>query len=169
MIAIKDLRSTLIDKIDEDGKNLTRLTFYLMNHFPITLKNKYAEILLKIMNNPTSKKLFDMYGITPPFSSFSPSSLLSPPPPPVPIGLVNAPKLKERLSSDNAALAPNLENFTQMYQQMAAGLLNISLDRLIPPGHPLYSKEHSVRLLKDEKEKILKENLELKKKLENKK
>jgi hypothetical protein len=52
---------------------------------------------------------------------------------------------------------------------MAASLLNMSLDRLIPPGHPLYSKENSVRLLKDEKEKILKENLELKKKLENKK
>jgi hypothetical protein len=33
----------------------------------------------------------------------------------------------------------------------------------------LYSKENSIVLLKDEKEKILKENLELKKKLENKK
>jgi hypothetical protein len=33
----------------------------------------------------------------------------------------------------------------------------------------LYSKENSILLLKDEKEKILKENLELKKKLENKK
>ena len=56
-----------------------------------------------------------------------------------------------------------------MYQQMAAGLLNMSMDKLIPPGHPLYSKENSIVLLKDEKEKILKENLELKKKLENKK
>ena len=45
----------------------------------------------------------------------------------------------------------------------------MSLDRLIPPGHPLYSKENSIILLKDEKEKILKENFELKKKLENKK
>jgi hypothetical protein len=33
----------------------------------------------------------------------------------------------------------------------------------------MYSKENSVILLKEEKEKILKENLELKKKLENKK
>ena len=169
MIAIKDLRSTLIDKIDEDGKNLTKLTLCLINHFPITLKNKYAEILLKIMNNPTSKKLFDMYGIATNFSALAPDSIRYPPSANVPIGLVNAPKLKEKLSSDNAALAPTLENFAQMYQQMAAGLLNMSLDRLIPPGHPLYSKENSVRLLKDEKEKILKENLELKKKLENKK
>jgi len=33
----------------------------------------------------------------------------------------------------------------------------------------MYSKENSVTLLKEEKQKILKENLELKKKLENKK
>ena len=140
-----------------------------MNHFSITLKNKYAKILVKIMNNPTSKRLFDMYGITTNFSALAPDSIRYPPSSNIPIGLVNAPKLKEKLSSDNAALTPTLENFVQMYQQMAAGLLNISLDRLIPPGHPLYSKENSVRLLKDEKEKILKENLELKKKLENKK
>ena len=56
-----------------------------------------------------------------------------------------------------------------MYQQMAAGLLNMSLDKLIPPGHPLYTKEKSITILKEEKEKILKENLELKKKLDNKK
>jgi len=140
-----------------------------MNYFLITPKNKYAKILLKIMNNPTSKKLFDMYGVTTNFSALAPDSVRYPPSANVPIGLVNTPKLNERLSSDNAALTPTLENFTQMYQQMAAGLLNMSLDRLIPPGHPLYSKENSIRLLKDEKEKILKENLELKKKLENKK
>ena len=140
-----------------------------MNHFSITLKNKYAKILVKIMNNPTSKRLFDMYGITTNFSTLAPDSIRYPPSSNIPIGLVNAPKLKEKFSSDNAALTPTLENFTQMYQQMAAGLLNMSLDRLIPPGHPLYSKENSIRLLKDEKEKILKENLELKKKLENKK
>ena len=140
-----------------------------MNHFLITLKNKYTKNLLKIMNNPTSKKLFDMYGITTNFSALAPDSIRYPPSANIPIGLMNAPKLNAKLSSDNAALAPTLENFAQMYQQMAAGLLNMSLDRLIPPGHPLYSKENSIRLLKDEKEKILKENLELKKKLENKK
>ena len=140
-----------------------------MNHFPITLKNKYAKILLKIMNNPTSKKLFDMHGITTNFSALAPDSIRYPPNASIPKGLVNTPKLKEKLSADNAALTPNLENFTQMYQQMATDLLNMSLNRLIPPGHPLYTKETSLRLLKDEKEKILKENLELKNKLENKK
>jgi len=156
MIAIRIGDQLKLIRIGEDGKNLTKLTLYLMNHFPITLKNKYAKILVKIMNNPTSKKLFDMYGITTNFSALAPDSIRYPPSANVPIGLVNIPKLKEKLSSDNAALTPTLENFAQMYQQMAAGLLNMSLDRLIPPGHPLYSKENSITLLKEEKKKFLK-------------
>jgi len=116
-----------------------------------------------------SKRFFDIYDFSPDFSTLSPDSIRYPPNASIPKGLVNTPKLKEKISADNAALNPKLENFTQMYQQMAANLLNMSLDKLIPPGHPLYSKENSIRLLKDEKEKILKENLELKKKLENKK
>ncbi len=52
---------------------------------------------------------------------------------------------------------------------MASGLLNMSNDKLIPPGHPMYSKDNSITLLKEENKKILKENLELKKKLESKK
>ena len=116
-----------------------------------------------------TRRLFDVYGLAADFSALVPDSIRYPPNANIPMGLVNTPKLKERLSADNAALTPKLENFAQMYQQMAAGLLNMSLNKLIPPGHPLYSKENSVSLLKDEKEKILKENFELKKKLENKK
>ena len=121
------------------------------------------------MNYFKTKDNFDMFSITTDFSALAPDSIRYPPSASIPIGLINTPKLKEKILTDNAALTPKLENFAQMYQQMAASLLNISLDKLIPPGHPLYSKENSVRLLKDEKEKILKENLELKKKLENKK
>ena len=102
------------------------------------------------------------------FTTLSPDSIRYPPGANIPKGLVNTPKLKERLSKDGAALTPTLENFAQIYQQMAAGLLNMSLDKLIPPGHPLYTKENSITILKEEKEKILKENLELKRKLENK-
>ena len=121
------------------------------------------------MNYNTSKRFFDMYGFPTDFSALAPDSIRYPPGVSIPKGLVNTPKLKEKISVDSAALAPTLENFAQMYQQMAAGLLNMSLDKLIPPGHPLYSKENSIKILKEEKEKILKENLELKKKLENKK
>ena len=116
-----------------------------------------------------AKRHFEKYDIGADFTTLTPDSIRYPPNASIPIGLVNTPKLKEKISTDNAALTPKLENFAQMYQQMAAGLLNMSLDKLIPPGHPLYSKENSIMLLKEEKEKILKENLELKKKLENKK
>ena len=121
------------------------------------------------MDYYTAKRFFDMYDYSTDFSTLTPDSIRYPPNASIPKGLVNTPKLKEKISDDNAALTPKLENFSQMYQQMAANLLNISLDKLIPPGHPLYTKENSISLLKDEKEKILKENLELKKKLENKK
>ena len=121
------------------------------------------------MNYYNSKRFFDMYGFPTDFSSLAPDSIRYPPGASIPKGLVNTPKLKEKISVDNAALTPRLENFAQVYQQMAAGLLNMSLDKLIPPGHPLYSKENSITLLKEEKDKVLKENLELKKKIENKK
>ena len=121
------------------------------------------------MDYYAAKKKIDVYGLPADFSTLAPDSIRYPPGVSIPKGLVNTPKLKEIMSADGAALTPKLENFSQMYQQMAAGLLNMSLDKLIPPGHPLYSKENYVILLKEEKEKILKENLELKKKLEGKK
>ena len=96
-----------------------------------------------------------------------PNSIRYPPGSNIPKGLMNTSKLKEKLTSDNTVLDPKLENFAEMYRQMAASLLNMSVDKLIPPGHPLYSKDHSLTLLKEENEKILKENVELKKKLEN--
>jgi len=55
-----------------------------------------------------------------------------------------------------------------MYHKMAAGLLDMSSNTLIPPGHPIHSRENSVAILKEENKKILKENMELKKKLEEK-
>ena len=120
------------------------------------------------MDYYATKKRNGMYGLPTDFSTLAPDSIRYPPNASIPKGLVNAPKLKQKMSADNIALTPKLENFAQMYQQMAAGLLNMSLNKLIPPGHPMYSKENSITLLKEEKEKICKENLELKKKLENK-
>ena len=55
-----------------------------------------------------------------------------------------------------------------MYQNHAAGLLQSST-KLFPPGHPLYTKQESLITLKDEIEKLKKENLELQNKLKNKK
>ncbi len=124
---------------------------------------------MKNMDYFSAKRHFDKYGFTTDFSTLSPDSIRYPPGVNIPKGLVNTQRLKERLSVDTASLNPKLENFAEMYQQMASNLLNMSVDKLIPPGHPMYSKENSITLLKDENQKILKENLELKKKLEDKK
>ena len=114
------------------------------------------------------KSIFDIYDNTTDFSFLTPDTLRYPPGANLPSGLVNTSKLKRQLSSDNAALSPKLQDFTEMYHKMAAGLLNISSDTLIPPGHPIHSRENSVAILKKENKKILKENMELKKKLEEK-
>ena len=120
------------------------------------------------MNSFMKKSIFDIYDNTTDFSFLTPDTLRYPPGANLPSGLVNTSKLKRQLSADNAALSPKLQDFTEMYHKMAAGLLNISSDTLIPPGHPIYSRENSVAILKEENKKILKENIELKKKLEEK-
>ena len=78
-----------------------------------------------------SKRIFELPNFLTDFSTLTPDSIRYPPNASIPKGLVNTPKLKEKISDDNAALTPKLENFSQMYQQMAANLLNISLDKLI--------------------------------------
>ena len=120
------------------------------------------------MNSFMKKSIFDIYDNTTDFSLLTPDALRYPPGANIPSGLVNTSKLKRQLSADNAALSPKLQDFTEMYHKMAAGLLNISSDTLIPPGHPIHSRENSVAILKEENKKILKENMELKKKLEEK-
>ena len=120
------------------------------------------------MNGFMKKSIFDIYDNATDFSFLTPDALRYPPGANLPSGLVNTSKLKRQLSADNAALSPKLQDFTEMYYKMAAGLLNISSDTLIPPGHPIHSRENSVAILKEENKKILKENIELKKKLEEK-
>ncbi len=115
------------------------------------------------------KRLFNIHDFATDFSNPSHDSIRYPPNANIPSGLVNAPRLNEKLSSDIASLNPKLDDFVQMYQKMAAGLFNMSLDKLIPPGHPMYSNENSITLVKTENEKLLKENFELKKRLEDKK
>ena len=114
------------------------------------------------------KNIFDIYDNITDFSFLTPDTLRYPPGANLPSGLVNTSKLKRQLSADNAALSPKLQDFTEMYHKMAAGLLNMSSNTLIPPGHPIHSRENSVAILKEENKKILKENMELKKKLEEK-
>jgi|TARA_B100000749_G_scaffold251017_1_gene216475 hypothetical protein len=115
------------------------------------------------------KGILDLHSNILDISSLVPDFIRYPPAASIPNALVNKPKLMKKLSSENMAITPMLQDFTEMYQQMAASLFSMSTSKLIPPGHPIYSKESSITLLKEENQKIMKENLELQKQLENKK
>tara|TARA_B100001123_G_C15312640_1_gene1025030 strand:+ start:1097 stop:1435 length:339 start_codon:yes stop_codon:yes gene_type:complete len=84
-----------------------------------------------------------------------------------PTGLNNISQIREKFNNQNASLMPNLEDFNQMFRQYADGLLNTN-QSIFPPGHPLFNKEKSFSLLKEANDKLLKENLELKKQLDAK-
>jgi hypothetical protein len=60
-----------------------------------------------------------------------------------------------------------LQGFQHLYQQHASGLLTMN-SSIIPPGHPLYNRKSSAKGLQAENDILLKENMELKKKLDKK-
>jgi len=111
------------------------------------------------------KHLQDLYGLNP---NISPMALQFPRLPPGlthPMFKIYENPMKEKFSQDIASINQKLQGFQHMYQQYAAGLLSMN-SSIIPPGHPLYSRQNSVETLQTENDKLLKENLELKKKLD---
>ena len=75
--------------------------------------------------------------------------------------------IKEKFVQDASNLDKKLDGFQKLYQQHASGLMTMS-SGIIPPGHPLYSGKNSMETLKAENGKLLKQNMELKKKLDKK-
>ena len=73
--------------------------------------------------------------------------------------------MKEQFLQEASTINQKLEGFQQVYQQYTSGLLSMN-STIIPPGHPLYSKQNSVEILQSKNDKLLKENLNLKKKIE---
>ena len=73
--------------------------------------------------------------------------------------------MKEQFLRQADTINQKLQGFQHLYQQHASGLLNKN-SNIIPPGHPLYTRQNSVETLQTANDKLLKENLELKKKLE---
>ena len=69
--------------------------------------------------------------------------------------------LKEKFFNDNASMNSKLDGFTEMYQKFASGLFEAAYPAT-PPGHPMFSKLASSASLKNENDKLKKENLELK-------
>ena len=74
--------------------------------------------------------------------------------------------MKEKFLRDASLTNKKLEGFQKFYQQYASGLMTSNTNRIVPPGHPLYSEKNSLESLKVENDKLIKQNLQLKKKLE---
>jgi len=76
--------------------------------------------------------------------------------------------LKEKIAEENASINKKLQGFQSAYQRYASGLMTMNPSGIIPPGHPLFSLQNSISILKTDNDKLIKENIELKKKLDEK-
>ncbi|MCE2614937.1 MAG: hypothetical protein LVO36_03440 [Nitrosopumilus sp. (ex Thoosa mismalolli)] len=111
------------------------------------------------------KQLQDLYGMNPNVPHMALQFPRLPPGLSHPMFKIYENPMKEQFSKQASTINQKLQGFQHMYQQYAAGLLTMN-SAIIPPGHPLYTRQNSVETLQAENDKLLKENLELKKKLE---
>ena len=118
------------------------------------------------MDNMVMRHLQDLYGLNPniPHMAFQFPRL--PPGLNHPLSPIHQNQMKSQLTQHDETLNQKLQGFQKLYQQYAAGLIS-SESPIVPPGHPLFSGRNSIQTLKTENEKLIKENLELKKKLDN--
>ncbi len=110
-----------------------------------------------------SKHMMEFFGLFPNSTSnyvrFPPGLRLTP------SGLIRPNQIKEKFATENISINSKLQDFQQIYQKFALGLIEEN-NSIIPPGHPLYTKQHSTTILQSENDKLRKENLELKKQLD---
>ena len=117
------------------------------------------------MDNFAIKHLQDLYGLNPNIPHLALQFPRLPPGLTHPMFKIYENPIKEQFSQEVASISQKLKGFQHMYQQHATGLLSMN-SAIIPPGHPLYSRQNSVETLQATNDKLLKENLELKKKVE---
>lgn len=115
----------------------------------------------------TLSHLRDLYGLNPniPHMAFQFPRL--PPGISHPMFKIFENPLKEQFSKDVDTMNTKLQGFQKMYHEYASGLFKMDSTGITPPGHPLYNRQNSVDTLKGENDKLQKENLELKKQLDD--
>jgi len=117
------------------------------------------------VDNLVIKHLQDLYGLNPNIPHLALQFPRLPPGLTYPMFKIYETPMKKQFSQEVAAINQKLQGFQHMYQQHASGLLSMN-SVIIPPGHPMYSRQNTVETLQTENDKLLKENLNLKKKLE---
>jgi len=112
------------------------------------------------------KHLKDLYGMNPGIPHIAFQFPRLPPRIVHPMQKIFENPLKEKFQQDRSNINKKIEGFQKFYQQYASGLMTMNSNKIVPPGHPLYSETNSVEYLKAENDKLIKQNLELKKKLQ---
>lgn len=118
------------------------------------------------MKDLAIKQLRDLYGLNPNIPHIAFQFPRLPPGLSHPMFKVYENPIKKKFIHNANSLNKKIEGFQHVYQQHASSLMNLNPSGIIPPGHPLFNRQNSVESLKAEKDKLLKENLELKKKLD---
>ena len=117
------------------------------------------------MDNLVIKHLQDLYGLNPNIPHLAFQFPRLPPGLPNSMFKINENPMRKQFLQDAETVNQKLRGFQHIYQQYASGLLSMN-SKVIPPGHPLYTRQNSVETLQTTNDKLLKENLELKKKLQ---
>jgi len=118
------------------------------------------------MDNSTTKHLMDLYGLNP---NILPYAFQFPRIPPgiTPLMFTSTTEsVRKNFSRQNESLSTKLQDFQRTYQKYASSLFDMTFPGIVPPGHPLFSRQFSVEVIKSERDQLQKENLELKKQVE---
>ena len=132
------------------------------------IRQKYGDNSSNFMEDVSINQLKNIYGLNPNIPQLALQF------PRLPPGLFNPAfkiyenPMKEKIAEENASINKKLQGFQTSYQKHASGLMTMNSSGIIPPSHPLFSLQNSVTTLKLENDKLFKENLELKKKLDRK-
>ena len=119
------------------------------------------------MDSQVNRHLRDIYGLNPNIPHLAFQFPRLPPGLTHPMFKIYENPMKEQFSDEMDTMNQKLQGFQHLYQQHASGLLTMN-SSIIPPGHPLYNRKSSAKGLQAENDKLLKENTELKKKLDKK-
>jgi len=92
------------------------------------------------VDNFTIKHLQDLYGLNPNIPHLALQFPRLPPGLTHPMFKIYENPMKEHFSQEVASINQKLQGFQQLYQQYATGLLSIN-STIIPPGHPLYTRQ----------------------------
>jgi len=118
------------------------------------------------MDDFTTKHLMDLYGLNP---NILPYAFQFPRIPPGSTPLMfnsTSESVRKNFSRQNESLSTKLQDFQRTYQKYASSLFDMTSPGIIPPGHPLFSRQFSVEVMQAERDQLQKDNIELKKQVE---